>query len=330
MSSCSYAYAVAAAREETPIFLKMLLTCRSTVRLLSDQVGCDRLVALSRGEQAQHLQLALRQPAAVARPGVADERVDSREVACCAQLLEGVAGRFQLQRDALVVAQRAAGLCEKHADACAFIRRLELLPEPRRATEHQHGVPRVASGQVDRTARLRRLRPQQLAAVPRGELFELGAGIARACIVSSGQSNLDLGGQEPDSLHPLGRSGERLSNRGVRGVRASLRQAQQGETRLRLTAEPACIVIRLLGLRHCALETEKLAAPVRRFAGVRSARSKFEPLACEPRLLQRGWPLPMELQKLRPMDQADPRKGHEAGLVIAPLTQSGCPLGGAA
>jgi hypothetical protein len=33
--SCSYAYAVAAARDDTSSFVKMLLTCRSTVRSLT-------------------------------------------------------------------------------------------------------------------------------------------------------------------------------------------------------------------------------------------------------------------------------------------------------
>ena len=38
----------------------------------------------------------------------------------------------------------------------------------------------------------------------------------------------------------------------------------------------------------------------------------------------------MELQELSSMDQADAREGHEAGLVIAPTSHGGGPLGGAA
>ena len=85
-SLCSYANAVAAAREDTPSLARMLLTWRSTVRSLRTSSAAIALVGRARGDQPQHLSSRGVSPWASGAPAPR-ERVHAGEVRRRSELL---------------------------------------------------------------------------------------------------------------------------------------------------------------------------------------------------------------------------------------------------
>ena len=287
INPCSYAKAVAAARDETRHLSKMLLTCLSTVRLLTTSSAAIAL---------------LLRPAATSRSTWSSRWVkppvapSSRAAPSC---VEHCARSVALERRGLVVAERAASLGDQEAGACVLVRRLELLPELPRLPEIVHGAAGVAVCELDGAACLRRLRLQHRAAVARRDPVELGRHRARLLAVSGGEHDLDRGRQKPRPLHPSGRRGEHLLDRRGRGFGPPLRQPQQSEAGLRLAPAPACGAIRLFGAGQVALQAQDLALPIERLACTSVVRALGESLACDPRLFERDAPFAAQLHELR-------------------------------
>ena len=80
-------------RDGTSSLVRMLLTCRSTVRSLSDESVGDGPVGLAGRDQAQHLQLAWGQPARASRPGAGRAAYRAGRGRAGAEPHEAVAGR---------------------------------------------------------------------------------------------------------------------------------------------------------------------------------------------------------------------------------------------
>ena len=245
----------------------MLLTCRSIVRSLTTKLGGDRLVRSAGGHQAQHLQLARRQPVSVGSDLGPGERVDAGEVRRRSELGEDAAGGLQLQRGRVVVSQSAARESDEHARACGFVRRLELLPRPGCGPQRDQGSLGVAFGQLERASCVRHHRPQHLALVADRSFLELVACDASLLEIADGQHDLDIGGQQPQSLWSLDGFAERSADRGGRGGAVSLSQPQESQPRLRLPTSVARIPVRLLGRGEVALQAMHLALPVNRLRG---------------------------------------------------------------
>ena len=77
---------MAAEREVTPVFVKMLDRWRATVRSLNESAVGDVLVRTAGGDEPQHLGLAVREP--VGQRGRAPEVVDEASVERRAQMIE--------------------------------------------------------------------------------------------------------------------------------------------------------------------------------------------------------------------------------------------------
>ena len=89
----------------------------------------------------------------------------------------------------------------------------------------------------------------------------------------------------------------RTADRGCGSVGASLREAQLGESRLRLPPEGARLAVRLLGGGEVALQPEELSLPVASEPGGRILRLD-EPLSRAACLLERVRPRAVELHDL--------------------------------
>src|SRR6266516_8074714 len=106
------------------------------VGVLADhERGRDLTVALAGRQQAEHLELARRQP--VRRPVVvrSRQRSEQLEIGRGSELREDAPSRVDLQGKRIVVAQRATRDADQQTRACQLVRRLELLPEPPRAAK---------------------------------------------------------------------------------------------------------------------------------------------------------------------------------------------------
>jgi hypothetical protein len=76
------------------------------------------------------------------------------------------------------------------------------------------------------------------------------------------------------------------------GVGSPLPQAQQGQAGLWDPAAPARVAVSLLGPGKVALEAKNLPLAIGGLSGGRFVRPLGEALARQPRLVQRGRPLP--------------------------------------
>jgi hypothetical protein len=107
--------AVAAAREETPHLLKMLLTCRSMVRSLTNSWRAMALLVIPLATRRSTLDLAPAQ-AVQRHPGRRwTERLHPPEVRPRAQLAVDRTSGVELELTAFLVAEPAAGQTDEHA-----------------------------------------------------------------------------------------------------------------------------------------------------------------------------------------------------------------------
>src|SRR5436305_1450355 len=96
--------------------------------LADDERGRDLTVALAGGDEPQDLELPLRQAVTVAGLVPLDHPPDSGGIRGSAQPLERGRRRLELERRALLVAERTAGEPHEHPRARRLVRRIELLP----------------------------------------------------------------------------------------------------------------------------------------------------------------------------------------------------------
>ena len=102
----------------------------------------------------------------VAGHGARGKRVEAGDVRRRSELREGGAGRLELKRGAVLVAEGATGQAHQHPRAGALVGRPQLLPDLPGAAEREQGSPGVSRGQLDRAAGVCRDRSQGATLVP--------------------------------------------------------------------------------------------------------------------------------------------------------------------
>src|ERR687897_1933552 len=294
--------------------------------LAKDQLGGDRFVGLTGGDQAQHLMLTRRQPMNIDGRSPAGERVDPGEIRRSSKVREVAAGRFQLQHGCVIVAELAAGQPQKHTHARGLIRDFELLPYLPRVTQRDQGSPNVTVGQVDRSPGVRSHRTKHTTLKTCRELREISAGAASLLDLAYGQHDLDVGRKETCALRRLGGLTHSAADRSARGRCVRLGQAQQGQTRLRLPPAAAGILVGCFGSGELPPQTVDLTLPVAG-TGDRSPIHRLSgTLAGPPRLLDRVQPRTVKLHDLGAMHHARACECHHVWLLLAPSREGGCPL----
>ena len=138
---------MAAARDDRPSLVKMLLTWRATVfSLMNSSAAIARLVLPAATRRSTSTSRAVSPPAALAA-AFRDERLHPGKVGRGAELLEHPARRVELHLRRVLVPELPAGEPDQHPGARGFVRRLELLPgRPRPAQRGERGS-RVTLGE---------------------------------------------------------------------------------------------------------------------------------------------------------------------------------------
>ena len=149
---------------------------------------------------------------------------------------------------------------------------------------------------------------------------------ARLVHLAGVERDLDERGQQRRPSQRIRRLVERAAERLQRHVPTSLRDAEQGEPRLRLPAEPARLAVRGLRLVQLAAEAVELAAPVGRLRRRTPVEAVGEPRGGAVRLRERVVPRALELEDLRAMDETPARERDEVGLLAAPAREHPGPL----
>src|SRR5215213_3083752 len=294
--------------------------------LAKDQLGGDRLVGLAGGDQAQHLMLTRRQPMSIDGRGSAGERVDSGEIWRSSKVCEVAAGRFQLQRGGVIVAESAAGHPQKHSHARGLVRHFEPLPYLPRVAQRNQGSPNVTVGQVDRSPGVRGHRTKHAALKTCRDLSELAAGAASLLDIAYGQHDLDVGGKETDALRRLGGLAHSAADRSARGRDVRLGQAQQSPTRLGLPPAAARVLVGFFGSGELPPQTVDLTLPIAGIGNRRPIHRLSGTLAGPPRLLDRVQPRTVKLHDLGAMHHARACECHHVWLLLAPSREGDCPL----
>jgi hypothetical protein len=112
----------------------------------------DLPVALPRGDQPQDLELAAREPAALAGRRLVRE---AREVGRGPELREDAARRLQLERRGILVAELPAGQADEDACPGVLVGRSELARDPLRPAKRRERRPGIAAGEPYRSAGVR-------------------------------------------------------------------------------------------------------------------------------------------------------------------------------
>ena len=102
-----------------------------------------------------------------------DYRVDPGDVRSRAEPLEVLAGRFERQSRAVLVAQRPAGEPDQRPCSRRLVGSPEILPCTPGATRFRKGLDGIAFGESHHSRRVRGHRHQGLASAPLGDFPEL-------------------------------------------------------------------------------------------------------------------------------------------------------------
>ena len=311
----SKAYAVAAARDETPSLPKMLLTCRSTVRSLSTSFSAMARLVAPVANQPEHLELArTEQLVAAGEPG---------EVRHRAEVLEDRPRCVHLAIGGLAVAQGAAGIGEQDASACLLVRRTRADPGAERLTKQRERLCRCAARETDRRLRVLADSGHHRAAVHGREVPQLaGGGLGRIGLTDSEQ-DLGGGGENLDALPGLVGLRERASGHGGRCLHAPAGQPEQREPRLRVLAELRREREVLLGRVEPAEQPVEVSAHAGGPAGGPLVRVRE---AHRAELVERLGPAAVELLELCPAYLALAGEVAEVRLRRDPLRHRGGPL----
>ena len=248
---------MAAARVDTPIFMKMLLTCRSIVFPLRNSWRGDGPVGLPGSDETEDFQLAGREAVGTLRPR-ARERVDASDFGSGPQPLEGLPRRRELERRAVAIPKGPAREGQQDANARCEVRDAGLLPHRERATQGLESSRRGTVGKQDRASALGRHGRQDLGIEMGGDRVELAGGAAGLLDVARRQQDLDRRGEQPRPLERVARGFEPAPDAARGLVSARLCQAKERQSGLGLTPGPARLFIRLLGLAQLAAQAEDL------------------------------------------------------------------------
>ena len=120
----------------------------------------------------------------------------------------------------------------------------------------EHGTAGVVGHRADRQC-----------LVLRGELGQLGRCRARGREVADRQHDLDTRREQPDAVRLFGCLGEYAANARLGGGGVALRQAQQGQARVRLQSRPTGLLIRLLSDEKSPLVAIHLRLLIKRRTG---------------------------------------------------------------
>ena len=150
----------------------------------------------------------------------------------------------------------------------------------------------------------------------------------RLCLAHR-KHDLDERGEQARPLERQRRRRLRPADRRHRRLGASLREAQLGESRLRLPAEPARLPVRLLGGGEVALQPEELALAIAGEA-CRRIPCLHEAVARSTRLFERIRPRAVQLQDLGPVHEAAAGEGDHLRLLRPPVRERSRPLARAA
>ena len=101
--------------------------------------------------------------------------IDAPDVGLGAERVESRPSGLELERSSVLVSQRPAGEADEEPNACALVRRVELLPDLPRSAERAQRSLRLSTGELDRPTNLRRDRAEHRAPVARVDLVELCA-----------------------------------------------------------------------------------------------------------------------------------------------------------
>ena len=142
------------------------------------------------------------------------------------------------------------------------------------------------------------------------------------------QHDFDIRRQQAQALQPIRRCARHAANGSGSRVGAFLREAQQCQAWLRLQAELARALIRLLGRREIPLQTINFCLLVER-----SGNSPLVDALCADagasRFVDCLRPCAPQLHDLCAMHLTDASEGDHIGLTLAPLRQGCRPLAGA-
>jgi hypothetical protein len=151
-----------------------------------------------------------------------------------------------------------AGESGKDADACGFVRRVELLPRLPGAAQLGQGRAGVALGQQDGARRLGGHRAQERRAEVSSGLRQLVGGSARRTGVAFGQQDVGIRGEQCRPFGTVVRVLQCGADRRGRGPGMALRQPQQRQSGLGVPAPAARLPVRLLRRRELAPQPVQL------------------------------------------------------------------------
>src|SRR5918996_1191670 len=295
-------------------------------RVLADDERLGYLpVALAGGEKTEDLHLARRESVR-ALPGARRGGVQPGEVGGGPERSEHVAGRLELERRGVLVAERAARLRDEESSPRRVVRRAQVLPRLPGTPQGDECGARLSVSELDGSTGVRDERGEHRALVAPGDLLELVAAGARLLFLAGGQHDLHVGGQEVRAPQRLCLLAQCAPNRGCGRGAPALGESEERHARLRLPAEPARLSVRVLRLLELASQTMDLSLAVEGLGGrgpVETLREAFPGAAC---LLERVPPVPVELHDLRPVHEAAAGEGDEIRLLLAPAGQDRGPL----
>ena len=293
-NSFSNAYAVAAAREETPIFRNVFWTWRATVGSLMTSVDAMSRLVFPAATRRSTWSSRWDSPCApLFSPG------ESREIRRRPQPIEDLPRRLQLEPGSLVVAEVGTGTRDEQPGAC------DLVPERRartRPAEHR------AAARARRGRRPQRRKPRPVHArpshrasrsrsarrVPRTRRTASRASQAGACC----ECDLDVRRKQRGArVKQLLSLCTHSTDGGERGVVLPLSEPKLREAGLRLPAQIARLTDRPLGFLEPTEQPEHLALTVVREP--RHHAQRIEARACESRLFERVVPGAVELASAR-------------------------------
>ena len=212
-----------------------------------DELIGNRPVGASCGQQPQHLELTATQPRRRSRLATAGPYVRGRgQRRQGAEPFEGAASRRQIERRSVLIAKRETGLGDDDTRSRLVVGGTQLAPRRHRLTQHAQCPARGLFEQQHQPAGKRRVGDERCGTVDRRDLAELVDAPPRRDAVSRSHHHLDVGGEQLAPSRRLARLVDRPADRGDRDVDPTLRQAQQRQPGLRITAPFACLSVEVL------------------------------------------------------------------------------------
>ena len=290
------------------------------------ELGGDGLVGAAGGDEPQDFELAWRQAVRTHRRIGGHERIDARKIGRCTELCKHGSGGAPFQPRAVLVVHLPAREAQQHARARRGVRHLEPLPALQGLAQETDRAPCVSLGKVNCAARMRSQSAQHFSTDVCCSPFQLDTRVSRLAHRVHGEHDFDVRGEEARSQQSVFRRVEDASYRSGCGVRASLREAQQREPRLRLvTFTVGQLVGSFCGFELTA-QAMDLSLLIERGGCGAPATSLRAALAGTPRLRSSVRPCTQHLQDLRAMHHAHAREREHLMLLLAPARERGRPL----